>query len=178
MQDFVVSQNQSIDLAYEELNSNLESILGVYRLLLEVVQREKELLILADSAKILENNATKESCLSKLKHLENERIFFAKRLGILVGLKDEAPRLLDLAGKLTGPRQTKLKAFHETLDLTVRQVYEFNRENEIYAQSALVTLQGALGEIKQTIAPKPTYGRKGKLKDTSERSGHFVSREG
>lgn len=170
-------QDSQIDSCYTKLSTNLEDLVKVYRTLLDVIRKEKELLLSADAEKLMENNKTKEACLFKLRSLDSHRERYARELAHLTGADASQPRLLELATKLSGDRGEKLRSLHSMLELIVNRAHELNKENEVYAQSALATMEGALGEIKQTLAPKKGYGRNGKLSDTSERSGHFVSKE-
>lgn len=172
-------QERQIENHFLSLSACLEDILSLYSTLHSIVSRERELLLQADADTLMENTKSKEMCLHKLRGLDADRLRFAAELGRALGSPSDEPRLLELAGLLPKLKQGEhLRNLHAALEVAVTQVYEINRDNKNYAESALVTLKGALGEIKQTLAPKPVYGRQGKLYEGSERSGHFVSREG
>ena len=95
------------------------------------------------------------------------------------GIKEEPVRLLDIAMRYSeDDRAEKLRQKHSVLDLLVKRVIENNRNNEELAQSALKNVDGALGAIKETFQEKPTYERKGEVKNQSSgAAGRLVSRE-
>lgn len=177
-------QDRLVENSYLKLTLCLEEILKLYTTLLSIVSREKELLLLAEADNLMENTKSKEMCLHRLRSLETERIRYASDLAGHMNLASAEPRLLEIAEHLALRNSVsktwseKLRQLHGALEIAVVQVYEMNQDNKTYAQSALATLKGALGDIKQTLVPKPVYGRQGRMSESSEQSGHFVSREG
>jgi len=164
--------------AYLKLDTNLEDLTKTYRLLLDLLRREKELLLQSDVEKLIESNQAKEACLYKLRAMDAARERYARELAGLVGAEVSAPRLLEIAQKISGPAADRLRTQHSTLDLIIRRVHEINKENETFAQSALSTLNGAMGQLKDTLAPKKTYGRNGKMASVTETAaGNFASKE-
>ena len=173
--------SEKLDLvtpSYLKLVSNLEDMVKVYRVLLDIVRKEKELLIKADIENLLENNKTKEACLYKVRGLDSFRERYARELAGIVGADTTQPRLIEIAQRIPGERGDKLRSFQSTLELVVSRAQELNKENETYAQSALQTLNGALTEVKETLAPKKTYGPQGKMSHNADKAGHFVRKEG
>ena len=63
------------------------------------------------------------------------------------------------------------------LDILIKRITDINKENEEYASSALATVNGALGNIKDSLSGKKTYGGKGQVKQGPQVSGNFVSKE-
>lgn len=156
----------------------LTELCYLYEELYKNLQAEKKFLIGADIAHLTENNKPKEALLYKIRALDRQREKLAKELALHLGLKQEDARLLKLAGKLQGEDATSLKSFHKKLSALITQVTECNSENSVYAESALKVFDGAMSEIKQTVTTKPTYGKLGKMSDSSEtNSGNFVSKE-
>ena len=175
------AMSEKLDLitpSFQKLVANLEDMVKIYRVLLDIVRKEKELLIKADVDNLIENNKTKEACLYKVRGLDSFRERYARELAGIVGADTTQPRLIEIALKIPGERGNKLRGFHSTLELVVTRAQELNRENELYAQSALQTLSGALGEVKETLAPKKTYGPQGKMSNSADKAGHFVRKEG
>jgi flagellar biosynthesis/type III secretory pathway chaperone len=166
-----------IEKSYQNLVSNLEELTKIYRHLLDVVRKEKDLLIQVDLKALEESNKSKEAFLNKLRILETNREKCARELAQIVGTDTQSPRLLDIAKKLKGPNSDKLRSIHETLDLLLSHVTEQNRENAIYVDSALQKLGGALNEVKETVSGKKTYERQGKMTTGPDKSGNFVSKE-
>lgn len=167
----------SQEKAYQKLSTNLDDLIKNYRSLLDLVRKEKELLIAADIEKLIESNKNKEALLYRLKGLDAGRERYAHELAYLVNGDVQNPRLLELAQKIGGTAGDKLRNIHSTLDILIKRVTELNKENEEYAQSALQNLNGAVGNIKDTLSGKKTYEKKGKMAYGPEKSGNFVSKE-
>lgn len=173
--------------SYHKLVTNLEELTKLYRTLLDLVRKEKEILVSANIEKINESNQNKEALLHKIRSHDSVRERYAKELGSLIGLtgaEAAKPKLLELSKKLqniSSPEQAdRLRAIHATLELLVKRSSELNKENEEYAQSALRSLNGAINNIKDTLGGKKTYGRQGanvKMSEGPDRAGNFVSKE-
>ncbi|HEY8272463.1 MAG TPA: flagellar protein FlgN [Pseudobdellovibrionaceae bacterium] len=166
------------DRSYQRLVANLEEMTKLYRQLLDLVRKEKQLLVDANMEKLQENNEIKENLLFKIKSVDGLRMRYAAELATLVEADHENPRLLDIAKNLGGVEGDRLRVIHSALDLLVKRLSFLNRENEDVAQTALKTLNGALGNIKDTLSGKKTYGAKGQVQRGPELAGHFVSKEG
>ena len=144
------------------------------------VRREKDVLIAANLEELEENNKSKEMVVIKLRGMERIREKAARELALTLNMNSESPRLLELANKLLDPQSSKLRSIHSTLDLLIKRIREFNDSNAILVQSSLRSIHGALGAIKDTFRPKPTYAQTGEVKKsegTQNVTGHFVSKE-
>ncbi|MDZ4678208.1 MAG: flagellar protein FlgN [Oligoflexia bacterium] len=162
--------------AYKSLEIVLEDEIKVYRALLDLVRREKEVLISAKIDELNENNKSKEAMVLKIRALERVREKAARDLAAAVGASTESPRLLEIASKVVDPYNSKLRSIHSTLDLLIRRIKEINENNEALIQSSLKMVNGALGAIKDTLQPRSTYAQSGEVKK-NEVAGHFVSKE-
>lgn len=164
--------------AYQKLEANLEELTKIYRQLLDVVRKEKEILVRADRDALEESNLVKEELLYKLRAQDSLRSRYAMDLANLVGADAENPRLLELAQKLAGtPAADRLRVQHSALDMLITRITAINKENEEYTKSALKSLNGALDNIKEALSGKKTYERKGQYKQGPQVSGNFVSKE-
>lgn len=161
---------------FKNLVNNLEDQVRVYRHLLETVRREKEILISAHLDDMNENNKAKEAMLVKLRQLESERLPLASEFSVSIGLKTDSPRLLEMANMMTGETADRLRNIHSVLELLVKRVQEYNRQNEVLVQSALANITGAMKSIRESLAEKPTYKRQGDV-SASASAGQLVSRE-
>lgn len=168
----------TVERAFHKLEANLEELTKIYRSLLDIVRKEKEILLKADREALDESNKLKEDLLFKLRAQDSLRSRYAMDLATLVGADIENPRLLELAQKLAGtPAADRLRTQHAALDVLIKRITDINRENEEYTKSALHTLNGALDDIKDTLSGKKTYGGKGQYKQGPQVSGNFVSKE-
>lgn len=161
----------------QQLINVLEDQVKVYRHLLEVVRKEKQILISANLDELNENNKTKEAMLIKIRALEADRIRVASGVCQSIGLNQDEPRLLEIARVVGGEASDRLNSIHNVLELLLRRVQEYNRENELLVQSALANVTGAMNAIKGSLQEKSTYQRKGEVAATAPSSGQLVSRE-
>ncbi len=170
-----------MDLSHEKsfakLTANLDELTKLYRSLLEVCRKEKDLLIAADITKLDENNKNKEMILYKIRSQDGARERYAKELALLIGGDVHNPRLLELAKILNGAEADRLRVLHGSLEMLVSRVASLNKENEQYAQSALGTLNGALNNIKDSLSGKKTYARQGTMEFGPDKAGNFVRKE-
>lgn len=166
------------DKAFQRLIANLEDLTKLYRTLLDVVRKEKEYLVEANIEKLEENNGIKEDILYKIRGQDSFREKYAKEFAIAIGADTHNPRLLELA-KVVGnnPEGARLRSMHAALEMLVGRISQMNKDNEAFAQAALNTLNGAIGEIKDSVSGKKTYGQKGKMTHGPDKAGNFVRKE-
>ncbi|MBK9294366.1 MAG: flagellar export chaperone FlgN [Oligoflexia bacterium] len=122
-------------------------------------------------------NRAKEAFILKIKALEKIRERYARDLANKVNAPHETPRLLEIAVQMQDPEASKLRAIHATLDLLIKRIKEINADNQELVRSSLQMVNGALGAIRETLQPKPTYAPSGDIKKKEVESGHFVSKD-
>lgn len=166
---------QSIEL--NGLFQTLDELVRVYRVLLETLRREREILISSHLDDLNENNRTKEAILVKVTHIEEQRIAQAQVVHTQMGLGEETPRLLEIARHLGGEAGDRLRNIHAVLEILLKRVQELNRENELLVRSALNHVTGAMKALCETLQDKSTYQRKGEVGGGSAPTGQLVSRE-
>ena len=164
-------------MSVSSLIQNLEEQVKVYRHLLEVVRKEKDILISANLDDLNENNRTKEAMLLKIRALEIERIKLASGVCESIGLTQEEPRLLEIARLVDGEPADRLRSIHSVLELLLRRVQEYNQQNETLVQAALANVTGAMNSIRGTLQEKSTYQRKGEVASQPTAAGQLVSKE-
>jgi flagellar biosynthesis/type III secretory pathway chaperone len=162
---------------YRELVSCLEDLVKIYRSLLEVVRREKEILVESRLDELNENNKTKDALLVRIRTLENSRTKLARDLAVLTSSDVDQPRLLEIAANLPVDRGDRLRNMHSVLELLIRRVSEVNKQNEELVQSALRSITGAMEAIKEGLQPASTYEKKGSMASGKTEGGALVSRE-
>lgn len=165
------------DRLYLKLEYNLEEITKLYRQLIDLLRKEKEVLISGDPDRINEVTKGKEFILIRVKALDALRIKYASDLAKHLNLDHEQPRLLEIARKLDGEKGHRLRAIHSALEVMLKRIPELNKENEEYAQTVLEHLNGAMDQLKDQISGQKTYQRKGHVERGPERAGHLVSKE-
>jgi flagellar biosynthesis/type III secretory pathway chaperone len=164
-------------IAYDKLVTNLDEMLKNYRQLLDLVRKEKDLLILSDLAQLDENNSLKEQVIIKIRALDALRMTYATELAHAVQADVAQPRLLEIAQKMGGSEGEKLRTMHSALEMVIKRLSEINRNNAAHAESALVTVNSALENFKTAITGQKTYQQKGKYKQGADTSGHLVKRK-
>jgi hypothetical protein len=161
----------------DRLILNLEDLTKHYRLLLELVRKEKQILIEAKADQIDEINFQKEILISKINELNHFRIDHVLELASALNIPAGEARLLNLSRHIGGAQGDKLRSQHAALELIIKRLSEINKENAFYAESALKNVASALDSLKETFMGQKTYQNKGKYQQTGEKSGHLVSKE-
>jgi flagellar biosynthesis/type III secretory pathway chaperone len=169
--------NEDTAKNFAKLTHVLDDEVKVYRTLLDVVRKEREILVSAKLDDLSENNKTKEALLIRIRALENQRIHLATEVCRALSLSTEAPRLLEIAVQIGGEEGERLRNLHSVLDLLLKRIHEFNKQNESLVKSALSNITGALKAIKNTLDENPTYKKKGGKVEGTASSGQLVRRE-
>jgi hypothetical protein len=163
---------------FEKLVGNLDEMIKLYRSLLECVRKEKELLIKPEIDKLNENTILKEKTLFKIRSLDGLRLNYATELAQLVGADHNEPRLLEIAKKMGGAEGDRFRSIHSTLEIISKRLVEINKENAVYAESALKNVHAAMENIKDTfMGNQKTYQKKGTYQQGYDKAGHLVSKE-
>lgn len=165
------------DRLYSKLEFNLEELTKLYRQLVDLLRKEKEVLLSGDPERINESTKLKDFILVRIKALDALRMKYAVDLAKELNLDPEQPRLLEIARKLDGEKGNRLRGLHSALEVLFKRIPELNRENEEYAKSALKHLQGAMENVKDNFSGQKTYQRKGNVERGPDRAGHLVSKE-
>lgn len=166
-----------IDRTFEKLVKNLEELTKNYRLLLELVRSERDLLKESNVVKLNELNQNKENYIQAIQSLDALRMNYATDLAQAVGADTAQPRLLEIAQKLGGANGDRLRNIHSALELLLSRVFEINRGNAKAAESALQNVNKTLESFKENLMGQKTYQNKGQYQTGPEKSGHLVSRE-
>lgn len=166
---------ESMEL-YKNLEKSLDDLIKVYRHLLGVVRKERDILVAANLEDLNENNKTKEAMLIKARKLEEGRLKAARELALAEGL-DENTRLLEFARHINGEPGERLRSLHSVLDLLLKRVKEHNAQNEILVNAALDNITGAMGSIHDLLKEKPTYKKTGNIVSRPSEPGQLVRKE-
>ena len=163
--------------SFQRLVGNLEEMTKLYRQLLDLVRKEKQLLIEADMEKLHENNETKENLLFKIKSIDGLRMRYAAELASLVHADSENPRLLDIAKNLATGATTytpvlllQKNAYQDKMNLLPVETAE--GPDELYWEH-----WGKLGDpvYDESVRLRrdwyQTHGYAAKLIETNERGG-------
>lgn len=161
---------------FKNLEKCLDELIKVYRHVLAVVRKERDILVSANLDDLNENNKTKETMLIKARQLEAERIQVTRKFAAAEGIS-ESTRLLEFANHIGGEQGDRLRNMQSVLELLLKRVREFNSQNEILVNSALDKVTGAMGQICNSLKDKPTYKKSGGVTSRPTESGQLVSKE-
>jgi hypothetical protein len=162
--------------SFLKLEKSIDELIKVYRHLLGVVRKEKEILVSAQLGELSENNKTKEAMLIRARELEENRVSAAKELARSEGISENT-RLLEFAKHIRGEDGERLRSLHSVLDLLLKRVREHNTQNETLVSSALNNITGAIGSIRDLIKDKPTYAKSGSKNARPAEAGQLVRKE-
>ncbi len=161
----------------KNLEQSLEGLVKIYRLLLTVVRKEKDILIASQLDELAQNNKTKEAALMKARESEEVRRKIAFQLAESEYLDPETTRLLDFSRHFGGEVGERFRKLHSVLDLLMRRVREHNQYNEGLVSSALNTITGAMDNLRDNISGTKTYKKSGTVKNDPAESGQLVRKE-
>lgn len=162
--------------SFRALEKSLDDLIKIYRHLLGVVRREKEILVSANLQDLNENNKTKEAMLIKARQLEEFRMAATKSFARSEGISDES-KLIDIAQFVGGETGLRLQNIQSVLELLLKRVKEHNVQNEVLVNAALENISGAMNSIREVISEKPTYKKSGSMKNHTREPGKLVSKE-
>ena len=169
--------NTEVKNLYSKLSEMLEDLVRVYRHLLQIVRKEKQILISANLDELNENNKSKEAMLVKIQDIELARQDVVKALAQKLKVIGDSPKLKELAQALGGSEAERLLSFQSVLELLFKRVQEINKENEVLVNAALQNITGAINEIKGTLSDKPTYKNQGKMTEGAGLPGQLVRKQ-
>jgi flagellar biosynthesis/type III secretory pathway chaperone len=145
----------------QELIQILEVMTKNYRQLLELVRKEKEILIKAQPEAIQECQNQKEILIKEISELDTKRLEVVQRIARDLNLANDEIRLLEIAKRIPVVLGDKLRSQHAALDLLLKRLSEINKQNEAVAEMALANVNFALNNIKETLMGQKTYQNKG-----------------
>ncbi len=160
----------------KKIEQQLNELVRVYRHVLEVVRKEREILISANLDDLNENNKAKEAMLIKARQIEDERLATMAELIRHEQLSENA-RLAELARLVGGDLGERFRNLQSVLELLFKRVKEFNAQNELLVKSALDSITGAMGSITNSLKDKGTYKKTGSVETRPADAGQLVSKE-
>lgn len=164
--------------AFENLVKSLDQLVTVYRHLLDMVQKENEVLVAAEMKEVPVINEAKEKLVHKVRQLDHQWQLSADELAKTLGINKEQPTLLELAKSMSGEQKEKLENLHKVLNLLVNQIAETNKKNKELVDSILSHITGAMDSITKTLNENPTYKNSGNMeKKNQDAQGRLVYKE-
>ncbi len=161
----------------KKLVENLEDQFKFYTELQMIILAEGEELVGANLEKINELNRSKQALLFRLRKLEDVRLRIVKEVAAALEHKSSVMSISEISRLVDEPFKGQLLELQKNLLRLIEQLKIQNAENTMVTEAALKNLNGAINEIKDTLAGRPTYQRKGSINRGPEKAGHLVRRE-
>jgi len=165
-----------MEILLKELLKLLEDEIEIFRSLLPVFKKEKEVVLASDLDELNITLAKKEKLLFNMRSLEKERTHVMKKLAESLELSPDELTLRKLARSVKNPYSIRLKnSGLQLLKLTKKISHANNANRGIFAHS-LNFIKGALTLLQNIIAPSQVYHRTGKVQ-ADHQSGKILSGE-
>lgn len=158
---------------YTELLTLLRAMLSHYRQLLELSQREREILTAACLSTLLDITTQKETLILELSMMEEGRQLLLRKLAEQL---EVSPAELTLGRLSTLAPQPFADAFQDCrtdLAALVQEISQANERNTVLLSSSLDCVRMSLGLLTRLLEPAPTYGSSGHL-DTTGTGGKVL----
>lgn len=165
-----------MDALVTELGALLTQEIELHKHLLSLLQEERELLINLSTEEILENTKRKETCILKIKMLEESRSVLVERLSHYYGLPAEELTLSRIVSLSEEPQRSTLDRVQSTLTALIKSIKEANRHNCLVVKDTLHYCNRSLDFLYSSSAASPTYAGGGRIKDPV-RFGRLLSKE-
>lgn len=165
-----------MDALVTELGELLSQEIALHKHLLTLLHQEKEFLISLSTEEILRNTKTKETCVLKIKMLEEARSVLLHQLSQHLGVPQAELTLSKIVSLLEEPHRSTLDATRSTLTSLIKSIQEANQHNGLVVKDALHYCKRSLDFLYSSSAASPTYVHGGRIKDRG-RFGSLLSKE-
>lgn len=131
--------------------------------LIFVLENERECLKSYKIENLLESNKEKETCLIKIKMVEESRRSLIQRLAKAFHCQPDELTLPVLISITETPISSQLETYHTRLTELTRQIQGFNQRNKVFLQSSMDQVQICLSVLGSHGANKKVYQATGEM---------------
>ena len=171
----------SPDADFESLIDSLLTVLAkdveVYRELQANINAKRDVLLKPSLDLLTENNSKAETCVLKVRMLEEARANIIKKIARSLDGQEKDITLTMLASYVDGKRRTELLSQQQILTCLVSSIREMNEKNRGLLDYSLSYVTNSLNFINQIMNTGADYVNTGKLK-TGPRRGMLLCKEG
>jgi hypothetical protein len=167
-----------------DLDGHLDSLLGVmrkeieaYRELADAIEGEKGVLAKPSLESLNESNTRKETCILKIRILEELRMRVLGRIAAALGLDERNLHLQSLLPHARGDLRQALRECQTELRSLLARINEENRRNRALLDSSLSSVRTARHFMENLIGGGSTYMGSGEL-NNGGLSGRIYSERG
>lgn len=161
---------------FRNLLTVLEKESAQYRVLLNILKKEKISLTTANFYEISTVAKDKEELLQKLQVTEYERRCLMIKLGEAFGIAPNALTVGKLTVHMPKADGEKMRACGETLSVLVKNIRRINRRNKALLTYSLEFTQNSIRLLQQLIGASGVYQRNGQIGETGS-SGTMLHNE-
>ena len=170
-QTYPDSKQNPLDEVPLKLHGVLQSLIGAYRKLMDVVRAEKAALVNADLRSIQELTYHKEAILFDIQRIENERLSLVSRSEVLWGIDSGMLTVTDVIHRVQVRRPQvadQLRSSLNALVVLMQRVSEQNRENQELVQKSIEHVESMKANLLGATSPQGgTYNAHGQRSGAS-----------
>lgn len=160
----------------DELLSLLQEEMKLYRELVIILKRERRDIVDLSLDKLYESIKEKETCILKLRILEERGSILLKAVFRKLNFSQENATISDLIGQVEEPYFSDLNICHSNLKKLANSISGINQENGRFIEHSLACTNSSLSLLNYLNSPNPTYLPSGQVKNGDKNIG-AISKE-
>lgn len=160
----------------DDLQTILLDEIDLYRELLSILQKEKEVMIDVSADKIMKCIKEKETLGLKLRMLEDYRITVVKRLSEKLNIPEEDIKLSRLSEIVDEPYSSQFKRYSSDIRALTMSIEEVNRYNKEFIERSLVSIRSSLSILNLLNSSNPTYLQTGEVQGEEQNGKVFFAK--
>lgn len=165
-----------MDTLLSELITALNKEIELHKQLVLLLQNDRHFLIDLSTEEIFENIKKKETCILKIKMLEESRSSLVDKLSQHWGIPFQELTLSKIVSLAEEPYRSSLATHRSTLTTLIKTIKEISQVNHFIINDSLYYFQRSLNFLNSASAASPTYVHSGKIKDPA-RFGSLLAKE-
>ncbi len=152
-----------VDADFQGLLTLLQQEVALCEALIFVLEKERECFKSYKIENLLESNKEKETCLIKIKMVEQSRKSLIQRLAKAFHVPPEELTLPELISIAEKPISSQLESYHIRLTELTTQIQGFNQRNKAFLQSSVAQVNVCLSLLSSLGAGNKVYQATGEM---------------
>jgi flagellar biosynthesis/type III secretory pathway chaperone len=166
----------NMDAILDQLLRVLNQEIELYRLMLAVIDKEKDAVIRSSLEPLTEAGVEKENILKKLRTVEEQRSLLVRRLSEVLGYPVRDLTLSMITQNVDEPFAGRLKQVSTDLSTLLDTLRDANHRNQRLFEHSLELLRGSFNLLSDLKASNTVYYRTGNIQSTKP-TGQWVSND-
>jgi len=154
-----------VDVLLSELITILNKEIGLHGELLSILHKDRELLIDLCIEDLFESNKKKETCVLKIKMLEESRLLLIDKLSQHYTVPPQELTLSRIISLVEEPFRSALNNARSNLSSLIKSIKEVNQGNELIVNDSLYYFNRSLNFLNYASSLSPIYVDNGKIKE-------------